>query len=209
MILKTIMHRRAATKDKPKAQGLVEFALILPILLLVLFGIIDFGWMVFNFSQIYNGVREGARFGSVPGFDPSPQYVNCFAIADRIRAQAGFAGLRTLSSGDIKIYYDDGRPAGSGVDPAIPASWTDQVVGVCNPSTGLFVYNTIYAPQDGGPARTPDQLTGQYVRNGDRIVIVVNRAVPFLTPFIKALATSGVTFSFTTARSIFPGGLPA
>src|SRR4051812_44835704 len=93
------------TRRKASAQGLVEFALVSPILLILLFGIIDFGWITFNFSQINNAFREGVRFGSVNG-GTIPQYRDCASIRDRVVAYAGFSGLQTS---DITIYYDDGR----------------------------------------------------------------------------------------------------
>ncbi|WP_296710270.1 TadE family protein [Eubacterium sp.] len=45
-----------------KGQDIVEFALVLPILALLLFGIIDYGWIFFNEARIGNAAREGARF---------------------------------------------------------------------------------------------------------------------------------------------------
>lgn len=47
------------------AQALVEFTLILPILILLIFGMIEFGW-VFNAQLTLNSAaREGARTGAV------------------------------------------------------------------------------------------------------------------------------------------------
>lgn len=43
----------------------VEFALILPLLLVILFGIIDFGLMLYDKAVITNAAREGARAGIV------------------------------------------------------------------------------------------------------------------------------------------------
>jgi Flp pilus assembly protein TadG len=43
----------------------VEFALILPILLLILFGIIEFGFVLFEKQVITNASREGDRAGIV------------------------------------------------------------------------------------------------------------------------------------------------
>lgn len=48
-----------------KGQALVEMALITPIILLIIMGIIDFGIMFNNYSIISNAAREGARFGVV------------------------------------------------------------------------------------------------------------------------------------------------
>lgn len=43
----------------------VEFALVLPILLLILFGIIEFGFAFYNKEVITNASREAARAGIV------------------------------------------------------------------------------------------------------------------------------------------------
>src|SRR5258708_12517747 len=95
-------------RTKRNAQGLVEFALILPILLLVLFGIIDMGWIAFNFSQLYNGLREGTRYGSVVGFGATAQYADCVQIRKTIADLAGFSAVRACPNPtNISIWYDD------------------------------------------------------------------------------------------------------
>ena len=43
----------------------VEFAIILPVLLLVMFGIIEFGTLMYDQIMVTNAAREGARWGSV------------------------------------------------------------------------------------------------------------------------------------------------
>lgn len=51
------MHRLS----KKRGQSLVEMALVLPILLVVIFGIIEFGWLVFAYSTLSQSVRNGAE----------------------------------------------------------------------------------------------------------------------------------------------------
>lgn len=46
-------------------QAMVEFALILPIFLIILCGIIDFGWLFYNQLSLNNACREGARYAVV------------------------------------------------------------------------------------------------------------------------------------------------
>jgi Flp pilus assembly pilin Flp len=48
-----------------KGATVVEFAIILPLLLLLIFGIIEFGLFLFNRHVITNAVREAARAGIV------------------------------------------------------------------------------------------------------------------------------------------------
>ena len=46
-----------------RGSELVEFALTLPILLLVVFGIVDFGLAIFDKAVVTNAAREAARAG--------------------------------------------------------------------------------------------------------------------------------------------------
>jgi hypothetical protein len=48
-------------------QGLVEFALVLPVFLLIVFGMIDVGRVIWATDDITNAAREGARYASVHG----------------------------------------------------------------------------------------------------------------------------------------------
>jgi len=49
--------------------ALVEFGLILPFLILLIFGIIEFSLLLFNQQVITNASREGARAGIIMGPD--------------------------------------------------------------------------------------------------------------------------------------------
>ncbi|MEI6179726.1 MAG: TadE family protein [Chloroflexales bacterium] len=44
-----------------KGQSIVEMALMLPILLVVIFGIIELGWLIFAYSTISQAARNGAE----------------------------------------------------------------------------------------------------------------------------------------------------
>lgn len=50
-------------------QALVEFAIILPILILIIMGILQFGMMLNTYLTIENASREGARTGIVGSSD--------------------------------------------------------------------------------------------------------------------------------------------
>jgi hypothetical protein len=47
---------------------LIEFALVLPLLLLVMLGIIDFGFLFQRYEVVTNAAREGARVAILPGY---------------------------------------------------------------------------------------------------------------------------------------------
>ena len=50
-----------------KGQSLVEFAILLPVLLLLIMGILEFGLILNSYLTINNSAREGARLGIVSG----------------------------------------------------------------------------------------------------------------------------------------------
>lgn len=52
-------------KNKETGQATVEFAIILPILLVLIFGIIDFGWVQSNKIALDNAVRDAVRYESI------------------------------------------------------------------------------------------------------------------------------------------------
>jgi Flp pilus assembly protein TadG len=58
------MKRRSWTSET--GAELVEFAIVLPLLLLVLFGIIDFGMLFHRYQVVTNAAREGARVAVLP-----------------------------------------------------------------------------------------------------------------------------------------------
>jgi hypothetical protein len=61
-----------------KGGSLVEFVLIAWVLLLILFGIIEFGLILYNQAVITNASREGARYGIV---SRAPRYSRADIIA--------------------------------------------------------------------------------------------------------------------------------
>ena len=50
-------------KQRGQGQGMVEFALILPVVLLVMLGVIEFGYIFTVYSGMFNAAREGTRYG--------------------------------------------------------------------------------------------------------------------------------------------------
>ena len=48
-----------------RGSTLVEFALLLPVLLAILLGIVEFGWLISRTYMVGNATREGARYGAL------------------------------------------------------------------------------------------------------------------------------------------------
>ena len=55
-------------RDNERGQAIIEMALTLPLLLLVVLGIFDFGLMFHRFEVVTNAAREGARVGVLPNY---------------------------------------------------------------------------------------------------------------------------------------------
>ena len=59
------MYARSSFDQKQKGQDLMEFALVLPILLLIIFGVLDLGRLFHSAITVTNAARVGARFGAL------------------------------------------------------------------------------------------------------------------------------------------------
>lgn len=89
------------------AQGLVEFALVLPVLMLIILGIFAFGHYFFAYSSIVSASREASRWGAAVGAStgPFPRYKDCDAIRAAAVRVGSFAGVTPST---VTITYDSG-----------------------------------------------------------------------------------------------------
>jgi hypothetical protein len=62
------MTRFARRARSARGAELIEFALVLPVLLLIVLGIVDFGFMFQRMEVVTNAAREGARLAVLPGY---------------------------------------------------------------------------------------------------------------------------------------------
>lgn len=69
MKVREYTHRFRLFRHSEKAQSLVEFALVVPILILLVFGIIEFGNLWMSMNVVTNASREGARLAAVTAPD--------------------------------------------------------------------------------------------------------------------------------------------
>lgn len=59
------------TDGSEDGQAIVEFALALPVLLIILCGILDFGWIYVNSYKLENAAYAGARYVTIHGDEMS------------------------------------------------------------------------------------------------------------------------------------------
>lgn len=79
------MQRKPEQKTKQRGQATVELALIMPVLLLLSLGVLDFGRGLYTYNTLIGAVREGARYGSIHYDTNKPSSSD---IQDRVRAAA-------------------------------------------------------------------------------------------------------------------------
>jgi Flp pilus assembly protein TadG len=90
---------------------LIEMALILPVLMLIIAGIVDFGFLFQKFNVVTNAAREGARMGILPD-----DYADA-DVRSRVQTYLRDAGLNsTCNSADCVVEIDPVTIATSGAD---------------------------------------------------------------------------------------------
>lgn len=132
----------AASPKRPSARGqaLVEFALALPLFLVLIFGIIDFGRLIAMQSAAVTASREGARYGAAVGPNGGVnRYVDCAGIKQA--ARAGTQALITLGDDQIEVSYVDG--GGSSVTASCPPHGAGPVEAEIDPLDRIVVEVTL------------------------------------------------------------------
>lgn len=157
---------------KTKAQAMVEFAIVLPLLLLLLYGLLEAGRLLFIYSTIVTASRQAVRYGSATGQGLTttfPRYQDCDGI--RLAAQK-VDFLNAFDDSDITIQYD----IGPGSTP------TTYCTGPTDPS---------FIPSNNNINRLLVTIDGDYLP-----------IVPKLIPFIERSVAQGDPIHAKSARTI-------
>lgn len=94
-----------------RGQSLVEFALLVPILILLIFGLFDFGRAIYAYNAVSNAAREGARIAIV---DQGPTSGVSLA-AQEAANQATSLGLNPADANQVRVQYQ--KPDLTGICP--------------------------------------------------------------------------------------------
>ena len=117
------------SKHITRGQELVEYAITLPLFLILVLGILDLGRGVYYYSAMQNVVREGARYGSIHLEEPGVENTICGLVTSRA------IGV-SLNCDDVitTFNFDQGIVEVTVVYPFEPVS---QII------TGFFGLNTL------------------------------------------------------------------
>jgi hypothetical protein len=153
---------RPARGRLDRGQGLAEFAIVLPVFLLVVFGMIDVGRVIWATDDITNAAREGARYASVHGgtFCSAP-------TSTTVCCPTGPSLSGTPASGCPTWSPDSKEPTRNATRAYFVAAGRSTTVWVCYYTTTACSGNT-------------DQSGASNIR-GSYVTVTIQSTVPILT----------------------------
>jgi Flp pilus assembly protein TadG len=168
------MIRLRGHRSGSRAQALVEFALVIPLFLFLLMGIVDFGRVIWATTSLASAAREATRFAIVRGgsaTDPCPV------------GPAGPESPTVTASSSCPNPTPSKQSIIDAATNAATAGGTNLSVAVCysDPATGTCSGNTD---------------TGTNAR-GQTVTVVVTSTVSLLTPAILGFTSMNVSGSST------------
>lgn len=155
---------RRGRDDTARGQSLVEFALVLTPLMLLLLGIVQFGFIFNSYVTLANASREAARSGTIYVYDRNlAKSVNDTARNDAIKTS-----MLTSMNGLVK----------TAPQFATSGTWTSSTSGTTTTYTNgdLVITYTL-----------PSGVTDSDTRQGWEITVRANYHQDLLIPFISAL----------------------
>jgi len=167
-------------EKKSPAQAMVEFALVLPILLLVVYGLLEAGRLLFIYASVTTASRQAVRYASATGENDSgtPRFMDCSGITAAANSVAFIVNFDT-----INITYDRPDPNNPGNLKSIKGMNTDPTVANECPTL----------------ASMPGAATGQVIQNGDRVKVYVDAQY---TPIVPLVPFDPFTITAESSRTV-------
>lgn len=170
-----------------RAQAMVEFMLALPVLVILIYGIIEVSRMIFIFASVANASRQGARYGSGSGepISDTTYYQDCDGIRDAVNRSAILTEFD-----EINITYDRGVTENGEQIPILDI--------------------------DPSPSADTCPIEDNIIRNGDRIIVQVSALYEPILPLtgvepLEVVSANARTFliSVPIFGESFPTGFRA
>lgn len=148
MGLKSLSKRVSLIREgKGRGQSLVELALLFPVLLIVLSGLMEFGFLLNDYLSLMDAARNGARFSSDSLYTSSDSIMDCATTQDFFR-QTACAVNQELSREQPNIAVDTTEhddivisvfrvKTGSGVIERVPTAYGQAGWSYALDSTGV------------------------------------------------------------------------
>jgi TadE-like protein len=158
----------------------VEAAIVIPVLVLILFAVIDFSWAFYEYISLRQGVREGAReaaITTVPG-DLSGGWPGCTLAPNNVPSPQTYADAGT-DFFDMMCYTKSRIGLGMGTNVRVSIAWSNSA---SNPPE----------PQNWGPTTDPTKT--------DSVVICAQYQISSLTGALGPILNNYVVTSKTEIR---------
>ena len=184
------------SRKPSSAQSLVEFALILPVVLMLLFVIVELARVLHAWLSVENGARAGVRYAVTAEYNPDKCPPGGCVTEQEERA-ARIASIHDAAwSGSSSIVRVD-------IGDATPAEKSYFNVIVCDPED-LILPGSTFGTHQCAHGENPGQP-------GDPVTIVVEFNHPLLTPILSSIwpelrLTATREAKVETYRVVEPGG---
>lgn len=132
------MRANWAHHDPDDGAALIEFAILAPLLIFLIMGIIEFGWLFGQFNEIRHSAQEGARWAAVSRPD-----IAGGASMDEVDLRARACGAANLPGGttvDVAAGFDSGSSTGDTAFVTVTAN-VASLTGV--PFISVFLPSTL------------------------------------------------------------------
>jgi len=172
------------SRQKKRAQSLVEMAMIAPLLIVMLVSVIDFGRAAYDYSTLSAAVREGARQGALTGGTRMTD-------ADVVNAVQKYAvGLSLSQAGCV-----NGAQTTTAWPPSTPSSAAPNT-GIIYIVSGSSSSPTINAPAGQSPAGAIGSCAAVNPAYAGRYPLTVKVLYNFqpLTPFVQQFLGSNSVY---------------
>lgn len=141
--------RRIVDKKFKRGAATVEFAVVLPILLMIIFGILEFGRVLYVDQSLSWAAREGARIAALPGTDNTQ-------VTNAVNEKLSESGL-TADNVSFKNANDDTIITDISDSSQAPPGTPIKVIIAVNYSNVAYLISGFF------PSLQTAQLTGEAV----------------------------------------------
>jgi Flp pilus assembly protein TadG len=129
--------RRPRSRPRSRGQSLAEFALVFPILMLIVGGIIQFGLIFWAQNTLTQAVRDTGRWAATQQVGPCRTITNLASTADQIARRSSLIGYASGQWAATYVAYADNAalPANPPSTTGLEAVWsTPDASPTCPPS---------------------------------------------------------------------------
>jgi hypothetical protein len=178
---------RALRGHGSRGQGLAEFALVLPIFLAILIGMVDLGRAVWANNSVANAAREATRFAAVHGGSCEE------LVTGTVCSTANYCPVGPYSAPTVVPAASTSCPYPS---PSKQSIYNVAIGYLVASGTGVTVTACYAAPTATCSGNTESPATATNLR-GNKVTVVVSSQVPMILGSFLGVGTINVSATST------------